>query len=350
MVKNAYNCTATSNNLAIKQVIKPVASFSDITSSCLNQEIQFTNTSTYDNTEVPVFAWDFGDGTSSVDKNPKHTYTMAGDFKVILSVGYNNTTCSDAHEYLVKVAQFQDLVIKADGRDVPNGTFNLCEGNKSTLSVNAVSGTILWNTGATTPSISISDPGTYTVTSGASTGCSSSDEILVNKVANVALEVTSGSQRIEGGGSAQLGATGADFYSWTPVTHLDNPSIANPIASPPETTDYTVTGSNSYGCIDSAKVTVYVDEKVEIPVDAPQTFSPNGDGKNDLWIINNIDVFESCPIKIFNRRGQYVYDKSQYNNDWDGIYQGVELPEGAYYYIITCGASEVHTGNIALIR
>ena len=109
-------------------------------------------------------------------------------------------------------------------------------------------------------------------------------------------------------------------------------------------------GSNSSGCIDSAKVIVYVDEKVTIPVEAPQTFSPNGDGKNDLWIISNIDVFESCPIKIFNRRGQSVYEKGQYNNDWDGIYQGIELPEGAYYYIITCGPNEVHTGNIALIR
>jgi gliding motility-associated-like protein len=349
-VRNAYNCTATSNNLVIKKVIQPGASFADVTSSCLNQEILFNNTSTYDNTEVPLFAWDFGDGTSSTDKNPKHIFSKAGDFKVILSVGYNNTTCSDTYEYLLKVAQFQDLVIKADGKDIPDGKFNLCDGNKATLSVNAVSGTIVWNTGATTPSISISDAGTYTVTSGANTGCSSMDEILVSKVDNVSLEVTSGSQRIEGGSSAQLGAAGADFYSWTPPTDLDNPNIANPLASPKETTEYLVTGSNSYGCLDSAQVIVYVDEKVTIPVDAPQTFSPNGDGTNDLWIINNIDVFESCPVKIFNRRGQSVYEKSQYNNDWDGLYQGVELPEGAYYYIITCGANEVHTGNVALIR
>ncbi|MDZ7608445.1 MAG: FG-GAP-like repeat-containing protein [Cyclobacteriaceae bacterium] len=349
-VKNAYNCTATSNNLVIKKVIQPVASFADVTSSCLNQEVLFNNTSTYDNTETPVFAWDFGDGTSSTEKNPKKTFSKAGDFKVILSVGYNNTTCSDTYEYLIKVAEFQDLVIKADGEDVADGQFNLCDGNKAILSVTAKTGTVTWNTGATTPSISISDAGTYTVTSGANTGCSSMDEILVSKVENVALEVTSGSQRIEGGSTAQLGAAGADFYTWTPPTDLDNPNIANPLASPKETTEYLVTGSNNFGCLDSAKVIVYVDEKVTIPVSAPQTFSPNGDGRNDLWIINNIDVFESCPIKIFNRRGQSVYEKSQYNNDWDGLHQGVELPEGAYYYIITCGANEVHTGNVALIR
>ena len=97
-------------------------------------------------------------------------------------------------------------------------------------------------------------------------------------------------------------------------------------------------------------MTVFVDEKVTIDVEASQAFTPNGDGKNDLWIINNIDVYESCPIRIFNRRGQNVYEASQYANDWDGIFNGKELAEGAYYYIMTCGTSEVHTGNITLLR
>jgi gliding motility-associated-like protein len=188
------------------------------------------------------------------------------------------------------------------------------------------------------------------VVSGKNTGCSSSDEIEAVIVDNVALEITSGSQRIESGSSAQLGADGADFYTWEPAEDLDDSSIPNPLASPLETTVYTVYGSNSYGCKDSQTVTVYVDEKIAIPVDAPRAFTPNGDGKNDVWIINNIDVYESCPVRIFNRRGQNVYEASQYNNDWDAIYNGTELPEGAYYYILTCGPSEVHTGNITILR
>jgi len=169
-------------------------------------------------------------------------------------------------------------------------------------------------------------------------------------VENVALEITSGSQRIESGSSAQLGAQGAEFYAWSPIEDLDNAQIANPLASPIITTDYKVVGSNSFGCADSAYVTVYVDEKIAIPVDAPRAFTPNGDGQNDIWIISNLDVYESCPIRIFNRRGQNVYESSQYNNDWDGFMNGKELPEGAYYYILTCGPSEVHTGDITLIR
>ena len=76
----------------------------------------------------------------------------------------------------------------------------------------------------------------------------------------------------------------------------------------------------------------------------------NGDDINNEWKIVNIDVFESCPIRIFNRRGQTVYEGSRYNNDWDGTLNGSDLPEGAYYYILSCSSSEVHTGSITLIR
>ena len=196
----------------------------------------------------------------------------------------------------------------------------------------------------------IKEEGIYSVISGKNTGCSSNDEIEAVLVDNVALKITSGSQRIESGSSAQLGADGAEDYLWKPEEDLDDPEIPNPLASPLQTTEYTVIGSNSFGCSDSAFVTVYVDEKVLIAVEAPQTFTPNGDGINDVWIINNIDVYESCPIQIFNRRGQHVYDATQYNNDWDGVFNGKELPEGAYYYILSCGSSEVHTGNITLFR
>jgi gliding motility-associated-like protein len=118
-----------------------------------------------------------------------------------------------------------------------------------------------------------------------------------------------------------------------------------------ETTVYTVWGTNSFGCEDIDSVTVYVDEIHIIPVDAPKVFSPNnGDLINNEWVINNIDLFESCPIRIFNRRGQTVYEASQYNSDWDGTLNGKDLPEGAYYYVLSCSPSEVHTGSIAILR
>jgi gliding motility-associated-like protein len=349
-VTNVYGCSGSSNSLTIKEVQQPVAAYADVTSSCLNEAIQFVNNSTYDGTVTPVFHWDFGDGTTSSEKNPSHTYVTSGSFNVILNVGYNNTICSDTYESTVNIAKFLNLEIKADGNTVADGIYNLCDGNEVVLSVQANDGDVDWSTGENTAKIVVSEAGLYSVTSGSGSGCSSFDEIEVKVVENVALEITSGSQRIESGSSAQLGAQGAEFYAWSPIEDLDNAQIANPLASPIITTDYKVVGSNSFGCADSAYVTVYVDEKIAIPVDAPRAFTPNGDGQNDIWIISNLDVYESCPIRIFNRRGQNVYESSQYNNDWDGFMNGKELPEGAYYYILTCGPSEVHTGDITLIR
>ena len=349
-VNNIHGCTGSSNTINIKQVKQPIASFSDIASTCLNEQLQFENTSTYDNTETPVFNWDFGDGSYSSVKNPTHTYLEAGQFKIILTVGYDNTICSDTYETTISVAEFLGLEILADGQSLPDGIFNLCEGNEAELSVDAQPGQVEWSTGETTPNIKITEQGVYSVISGKNTGCSSSDEIEAVLVDNVEIVITSGSQRIESGSSAQLGAEGAEFYLWTPADDLDDAEIPSPLASPLVTTEYTIEGSNSFGCKDSDIVTVFVDEKIAIPVEASKAFTPNGDGQNDEWQITNINVYESCPIRIFNRRGQNVYESSEYNNDWDGIFNGKELPEGAYYYIITCGTSEVHTGNITLIR
>lgn len=349
-VLNAYSCSGSSIPTTIKEVKQPEALYAEVTSSCLNEPIQFENKSTYDEVIDPVFHWDFGDGTTSDEEHPTHTFMKSGSFNVILNVGYNNTTCGDTYQSTVSVAKFLNLEIKADGEAVPDGVYSLCEGNEVILSVQAQDGAVKWSTGETTAKIKVKDQGVYSVTSGEGSGCSSSDEIEVKTVDNVSLEITSGSQRIESGGSAQLAAAGADFYEWAPDEDLDNPNIANPLASPLITTEYTVYGSNNNGCLDSAFVTVYVDEKVAIKVDAPRSFTPNGDGQNDLWIINNIDVYESCPIRIFNRNGQNVYEASQYNNDWDGYMDGQELPEGAYYFILSCGTSEVHTGDITLIR
>ncbi len=349
-IKNNYNCSSLSKTISIIEVEQPVAFFSDVASSCLNEQIIFENISSYDDTETPIFSWDFGDASFSSDKNPTHTYSKSGDFKVVLHVGYNNTSCSDTYESMINVAKFLNLEIMADGKSISDGMFNLCEGSTAELSVNALAGQVEWSTGETTARIDISTPGIYSVSSGSNSGCSSKDEVDAVGVDNVNLEITSGSQRIESGSSAQLGAEGADTYAWEPAEDLDDPTIPNPLASPRATTEYVVTGTNSYGCIDINNVKVFVDEKVLIPVEASKAFTPNGDGINDIWEIKNIDVFESCPIRIFNRRGQNVYEAGQYNNDWDGTMGSKELPEGAYYYILSCSTSEVHTGNITLIR
>jgi gliding motility-associated-like protein len=89
----------------------------------------------------------------------------------------------------------------------------------------------------------------------------------------------------------------------------------------------------------------------EINVSIPNTITPNGDGFNDFWIINNIEKFPNHSIQIFNRNGSIVFNTSNYQNDWDGKFKGNDLPATTYYYLIDLGVGEsVLKGDISIIR
>jgi gliding motility-associated-like protein/uncharacterized repeat protein (TIGR01451 family) len=82
-------------------------------------------------------------------------------------------------------------------------------------------------------------------------------------------------------------------------------------------------------------------------------FSPNGDGVNDFLVVRDIASFPGNSIQIFNRYGQPVFEDSNMTNDqvWDGTFDGEQVPEGTYYYILELGPDrEVAKGWIQLIR
>jgi len=87
-------------------------------------------------------------------------------------------------------------------------------------------------------------------------------------------------------------------------------------------------------------------------VTAPNTFTPNGDGINDTWLIKNLWAYKDCTVDIFNRNGQKVYTSTGYSQiGWDGRYNGADLPVGVYYYIINPKhGQKVLSGYVAIIR
>jgi gliding motility-associated-like protein len=81
------------------------------------------------------------------------------------------------------------------------------------------------------------------------------------------------------------------------------------------------------------------------------TITPNEDGKNDVWIVENIEYFPFSKVWIFNRNGIEVYYNEAYQNNWGGTYKDKNLPEGTYYYIIDLGnGKEMYKGYITIIR
>jgi gliding motility-associated-like protein len=84
---------------------------------------------------------------------------------------------------------------------------------------------------------------------------------------------------------------------------------------------------------------------------ATNFISPNGDAKNDTWVIRNIEKYPENIVKIYNRQGQEVYSKKNYLNEWDGTFNGAVLKSDTYYYILSPGTgSPLKRGYISLIR
>lgn len=80
-------------------------------------------------------------------------------------------------------------------------------------------------------------------------------------------------------------------------------------------------------------------------------FSPNDDGKNEVWNIGNAGSFPNIKVKIFNIWGKEVFASSGYAEPWDGTYNGNDLPAGTYYYIIDPGdGSDVLSGDVSIVK
>jgi len=71
----------------------------------------------------------------------------------------------------------------------------------------------------------------------------------------------------------------------------------------------------------------------------PEGFSPNGDGKNDFLVIDQVNEFPNNKLVIYNRWGGIVFEANGYSNNWDGTYQenGGDLPDGTYFYVFETG-------------
>ncbi len=83
----------------------------------------------------------------------------------------------------------------------------------------------------------------------------------------------------------------------------------------------------------------------------PNTFTPNGDGKNDIWKLSDINLYPNCYVQVFTKWGKIVFTSNGYNEPWDGKYKGSDLPVGTYYYIIDLGIGENElTGSVTIVR
>ncbi|RZL30138.1 MAG: gliding motility-associated C-terminal domain-containing protein, partial [Pedobacter sp.] len=332
-------------------------------SLCSNQSFKLKNKSTVDFGRITKVQW-FLDGVQYGDDDldpifdkdytfsvPKFTSPLTKTIKVKMVV-YSGGSCFDEVE--------KDIILLAS----PTVNFNQLDSiclNAGTVQLIANETSGLLGSGVFTgKGVSISglfNPVTagvgvhnITYTFTATNGCTDrvTQSIEVFPIPDVD---AGGDFSILAGGEQQMSATASGIgltYEWSPAAGLSSTTILNPIAKPDVDTKYTLKVTTDLGCITFDDVFVKVLQNVE----APNTFSPNGDGINDVWNIKYLNTYPNGTVEIFDRNGQKVYSSNKgYNNPFDGNFNKKPLPVGTYYYIINPNSGRKNiTGNLTIIR
>jgi gliding motility-associated-like protein len=145
-------------------------------------------------------------------------------------------------------------------------------------------------------------------------------------------------------------------YLWTPDTGLSDNSIANPNASPSKTTNYKLTVTASNGCQSAGDILVKVFTKISMA----NAFTPNGDGKNDVfYVMGGLAGALVKDFSVFDRWGEKLFEVSDVVPGdpafgWNGRFKGADVAYGTYVYIVTIQLADKSTqtikGSVVLIR
>lgn len=236
---------------------------------------------------------------------------------------------------------------------------SICIGESVQLSTSGAD-SYTWTPGTGLSATTIPDPvaspaatTTYYVTGTNVRNCTSRDTIIVTVNPLPVITVNKSGDISCAVDAVQLQADGAATYSWSPIVGLSAPGIAAPLASPADTTTYTVTGTDLNGCKNSGQITVNVTETGKSLNLMPTAFTPNNDGINDCYGIRYWGVIEELDFSIYNRWGERVFHTKEAGKCWNGYHRGILQEPDVFVYMIraktTCGEI-FRKGSFALIR
>jgi gliding motility-associated-like protein len=165
------------------------------------------------------------------------------------------------------------------------------------------------------------------------TGCFDSSNIAITQPDSLKISsiVVKDSCLPEADGSIKLsviGGTNPYQYAWSNGGNSD--FIQNLSAK-----SYSVTVSDAKNCL--ATATIIVEEiNCDMTMNIHDVITPNGDGKNDSWVIEGIEFYSNSQVQIVDKWGDLVYEKTGYDNTFNGVNSktGAILPTGTYYYIL----------------
>ncbi len=347
-VTTAQGCTATATLPGLTVHYLPVVKIGIPGALCLPDATgSFTDKSTIgDHTEALFrYLWEFGDGTTSEVRDPKHTY--GAGVKTPVKVQLVVTSSEGCVDSLHPAVELTNLY-PPPAPDFSADAFEHCLGQRvsfTDLSDGVTSGITKWSwlygdgRGDTVrnPSYTYARANLFTVRLSVENGqgCRASVEKQVRVSAYPKIELAD-ELWVHPGGSLVLqpkvGGVGSSGigYQWSPALYLSDATAGRPVSRPQEDILYHLEVTAGPGCrgTDSVRVRLLQDIK------PPNAFSPNGDGVNDTWAIPNLENYGGCLVEVFDRYGRLVHKQTGYSRPWDGMSGGRQLPTAVYYYII----------------
>lgn len=225
---------------------------------------------------------------------------------------------------------------------VPVAPDFLCEGFTKVLTADAGYANYEWSTGETTQSITITQPGTYTVT-----------------VKNIYQELTcDASKSFEITGSNKATIVSVDTSDWDSYNNSVSVSVTGFGNYLYSIDNFNFQTSNVFTNLAAGSYTVYVKDENGCGtvtadfylLDYPKFFTPNGDGYNDTWHVNFSNLEMNLMVDIFDRYGKLIKRLKAGEAGWDGTFNGNTLPATDYWFVVTRQDGAMHKQHFSLKR
>jgi len=270
------------------------------------------------NTDASQFEWSTGATTATINVTQSGTYWVK-----------SSNVCQVVYDTFEVTFINPEVTLPADT--------NLCNGKSLVIEpISSNADSYLWNTGATSPTLTVTGPGTYYLEV-TQQGCKASDTIHIEALSSYVTilqedTVICNNMPITISASSNLESA----FSW-------NDGTTGSALVPTESGQYVVTAVNRCGSF-TDEVTIEVIDCVCL-VKIPDAFTPNGDGLNDVMapVVApgcNIQAFN---FRIYNRFGQLVFTGIRPGQGWDGYFKGRPAETGTYMYYLDY--KDVYSGN-----
>lgn len=337
--------TACENILEPQEILLSILSSTDV--SCFGGSDGQLSISTTGGTGSIDYSWNNGATSSNISglSSGIYTVTASDDNSCIAEL---TVTISSPTAVNITITSVTDAscVGVSDGQAVI-----LVNGGASTYNYN-------WNNGNTTSSLTNVLSGNYSLTVTDANNCGVDTIVSIAAGEVIAdFDYTANSEFVPVDVQFNNTSQGATIYEWAFGTG-ETSDVINPV--------YTYTASGTYQvtltayldinklCLDTAIQTI--DLGIEPSFEIAQVFSPNGDGVNDVFTINGINIFDVEGV-IYNRWGTEINSWNTIQGGWDGrTYSGVDVPAGTYFYIIKVKVTEEDDwtepfkGSVTLVR